>query len=80
MKQLREHFGGDAFDTVIPDLSTYEQAVTDRIPVNLHSPHSHASIIAREFFAELERRTERLRRVRDVGGVRSIRQPVESVA
>ena len=80
LKQLREHFGDDAFDTVIPDLSTYEQAVTDRIPVNLHSPHSHASIIAREFFAELERRTERLRTVRDVSGVRSVRQPITSVA
>ena len=80
LKQLREHFGDDAFDTVIPDLSTYEQAVTDRIPVNLHSPHSHASVIAREFFAELERRTERFRRVGDVSGDCSVRQRVESDA
>ncbi len=50
LKQLREHFGEDAFETFIPDLSTFEQAVTDRIPVNLHSPSSHASHVAREFF------------------------------
>ncbi len=80
LKQLQEHFGSDAFETVNPDLSTYEQAVTDRIPVNLHSPRSHASHVAREFFAELERRAEKLRAVRNVRRVGGIREPVESVA
>ncbi len=80
LKQLRQHFGETAFDTVIPDLATYEQAVTDRIPVNLHSPHSHASAVAREFFAELERRAEKLRSLRDERRSASVRQPVESLA
>ena len=80
LKQLRQHFGDTAFDTVIPDLATYEQAVTDRIPVNLHSPHSHASAVAREFFAELERRAERLRSLRDVSRRLSVQERVESVA
>lgn len=80
LEQFQEHFGSDAFDTVIPDLSTYEQAVTDRIPVNLHSPHSHASIIARAFFAELEHRAERLRTVRDDRSFSRVREPLESVA
>ena len=80
LKQLKEHFGDNAFETVIPDLATYEQAVTDRIPVNLHSPHSHASAVAREFFAELERRAERFRSVRNVSRRSSLQKPVESVA
>ncbi len=80
LKQLQERFGSDAFETVIPDLSTYEQAVTDRIPVNLHSPHSHASHVAREFFVELERRAERLRAVRDDRRRGRVREPVGSVA
>ena len=80
LKQLKQHFGHDAFETVIPDLATYEQAVTDRIPVNLHSPHSHASAVAREFFAELERRAEKLRRVRDVSRRNGVQEPVESLA
>ncbi len=80
LKQLREHFGEDAFETFIPDLSTFEQAVTDRIPVNLHSPRSHASHVAREFFAEIERRAERLRTVRDVRRLGGVREPVGAVA
>ena len=35
LKQLRSHFGGLAFDTVIPDLARFEQSVTDRIPITL---------------------------------------------
>src|SRR5262249_54528974 len=80
LMQLRKHFGEDAFETFIPDLSTYEQAVTDRIPVNLHSPASHASDVAREFFAEIERRAERLRKVRDDRCLSSVRKSVGTVA
>lgn len=80
LRQLQEHFGSDAFETVIPDLSTYEQAVTDRIPVNLHSPRSYASHVAREFFAEIERRAERLRTVRDDRRLGRIREPIRAVA
>ncbi len=49
-------FGDDAFETVIPDLSQFEQAVNDRVPITLHSPTSYASSIARSFFDELEAR------------------------
>lgn len=90
LRQLRDHFGRDAFDTFIPDLATFEQFVTDRIPVNLHSPTSHASHVAREFFAEITRRTERLRNecvrseklhgVRDDRRVDRLRKPISPVA
>ena len=56
LDELREHFGDDAFETVIPDLSQFEQAVNDRVPITLHSPTSYASSIARSFFDELETR------------------------
>ncbi|MEP3479745.1 MAG: ParA family protein [Fuerstiella sp.] len=59
LAELREHFGADAFDTVIPDLSPFEQSVNDRIPIVLHSPKSHAATIARNFFSEVEARTQR---------------------
>lgn len=59
--ELRRHFGADAFETVIADLAAFEQSVTDRIPIVLHSPSSHASTIARQFFDELEARVQKLR-------------------
>ncbi|MGE3806603.1 MAG: ParA family protein [Gemmataceae bacterium] len=64
LRQLRAHFGDLAFDTVIPDLAKFEQSVTDRIPITLHSPRSRAADIARQFFAEVERRTQGFGRVR----------------
>ncbi len=62
LRQLRAHFGELAFDTVIPDLAKFEQSVTDRLPITLHSPRSPAADLARQFFAEVERRTQRLGR------------------
>lgn len=69
LQQLRGHFGDEAFDTVIPDLASFEKSVTDRIPLTLHSPSSHASHIARQFFAEVEERCQ---------GFESLGQPVGS--
>ena len=59
LRELRLHFGNEAFETVIPDLAPFEQSVTDRIPIVLHSPKSHAATIARNFFDELETRTQK---------------------
>jgi chromosome partitioning protein len=78
--RLRERFGDDAFETAIPDLSLFEQAVTDRLPVVLHSPTSHAARIARQFFDEVESRAERLASVGDASGRRGVREPVVAVA
>lgn len=61
LDQLREFFGDEAFDTAIPDLAPFEKSVNDRIPIVLHSPTSHAASIARQFFDEIETRTQRLR-------------------
>lgn len=80
LTELRRHFGDDAFDTVISDLAAFEQSVTDRIPIVLHSPSSHASVIARRFFDELEARIERFRRLRDPGSSRSVSEHVDAVA
>lgn len=63
LKQLRQHFGDQAFDTVIPDLAQFEKSVTDRIPITLHAAASEEAGIARCFFDELCLRAER-----DVGG------------
>ena len=59
LKQLRQHFGDLAFDTVIPDLAQFEKSVTDRIPITLHARGSAAAGIARRFFDEVEARIER---------------------
>jgi len=75
LAELRRHFGDDAFQTVIPDLAAFEKAVTDRIPLTLHSPTSHAAGIAREFFDEVEIRTQRLTRSRRSVGQRCVRKP-----
>jgi chromosome partitioning protein len=64
LAELRRQFGPQAFETVVPDLAAYEKAVTDRIPITLHSPRSHASTIARNLFDELEAHCERLARQR----------------
>lgn len=75
LDQLRQHFGDDAFHTVIPDLAAFEKSVTDRIPITLHSPSSHAATIARQFFDEFAERSQRLARVGKTHGRRSLRQP-----
>lgn len=76
LERLKERFGADAFETIIPDLASFEQSVTDRMPVVLHSPKSHAACIAREFFRELESRAERLTGLRQPSSGRRVRQPV----
>lgn len=80
LEQLREHFGPDAFDTVVADLAPFEQSVTDRIPIVLHSPSSHASSIARNFFDELEARIEKLQPVCTTGRSISVPEPVDTIA
>lgn len=60
LQQLRQHFGAHAFDTVIPDLAQFEKSVTDRIPITSHASASEEAGIARQFFAEVEDRIERL--------------------
>ena len=59
LAELREHFGSDAFETVIPDLAPFEQSVNDCLPIVIHSPTSHAANIARDFFAEVQQRSQR---------------------
>jgi len=68
---MREHFGKMVFDTTIDDLSAFERAVTDAIPITRHSPQSSAARIARRFFDEALRRITEAVQVRD-GGVRKI--------
>jgi len=80
LQELRRHFGTDAFETVIADLAAFEQSVTDRIPIVLHSPSSHASSIARQFFDELEARIKRLRRGRSTSRRISVSDSVDTVA
>lgn len=70
LKQLRRHFGALAFDTIIPDLAQFERSVTDRIPITLYAKRSEEAGIARQLFAEVERRIERHR-----GGGRAGRRP-----
>lgn len=67
LSQLRRYYGDDAFETVIPDSAKFEQSVNERIPITFHSPSSHASSIARQLFAELEERCERLECSRNPG-------------
>lgn len=62
LASLRKHYGPLAFDTVVPDLAAFERAVTDRIPITLHSPASRAAGIARKLFDEIEARLEKQRR------------------
>jgi chromosome partitioning protein len=59
LNQIRETFGDDAFQTVIPDSAQFERSVDDAIPTTLHSPSSNASRIARSFFDEFESRIRR---------------------
>jgi chromosome partitioning protein len=72
LSELQRHFGPDAFETVIADLAAFEKSVTDRIPIVLHSPSSHASSLARGFFDELEARIQRLRSGSPAGGSRCL--------
>ena len=55
-EELHRHFGDKAFDTAVPDLAGYEQAVTHAIPPNLRRPTSREAVIARRLFEEVEKR------------------------
>jgi chromosome partitioning protein len=66
-KKLRQHFGRLAFDTIIPDLARFEQSVTERVPITLHSKGSIEAGIARRLYAEVQRRISRSRRTRAGG-------------
>jgi chromosome partitioning protein len=74
LTQLRQHFGPLAFDTVIPDLARFEQSVTDRIPITIHSPRSEEAEIARALFREVERRIKVLRTVGDFRSRKDLRR------
>ena len=56
LRQIREAFGHDTFETVIPDSAQFERSVDNALPITLHSPSSHASHFARRLFDELESR------------------------
>ena len=56
LAQIRQAFGEQAFETVIPDLAQFERSVDEGIPITLHSPHCHAADIARQFFDEFAAR------------------------
>lgn len=80
LEQLHDHFGDLAFDTVIPDLARFEKAVTDAVPITLHSPSSEETSIAHQFFDEVQTRIQRLHRSRTAGRKAHIRIEPESVA
>jgi len=64
LERLRKHFGEDVFPEPVPDLAYYEQSVCDRLPIVLHRPRSKAAEIVRRLVDEIDRRIERLARVR----------------
>jgi chromosome partitioning protein len=61
LAKLREHFGIQAFDTVIPDLARFEQSVAINRPITFYAPASPEAAIARSLYAEIQRRISRLR-------------------
>jgi chromosome partitioning protein len=69
LRQIRQTFGQDAFETVIPDSAQFERSVDNAIPITLHSPSSHASRIARRLFDELESRIGSSRTQEEHAGV-----------
>ncbi len=56
-QQMRAHFGKLVFDTVLPDLATFERAVTDAVPITEHARRSRAAAIARSLFDEVCQRS-----------------------
>lgn len=74
LAELRRQFGERVFDTTIPDLSSFEQSVVDRIPVTLRPKHRRAATIARGFFDEFERRVAAHRREHPVVRTADVRK------
>jgi chromosome partitioning protein len=70
LAQIRNIYGDEAFQTVIRDLAQFERSVDEGIPITLHSPHSHAADIARQFFDEFAARIAK--ELGGVGGLPSI--------
>jgi chromosome partitioning protein len=73
--KLREHFGKQAFDTMIPDLAGFEKSVTHGVPITLHAPSSLEAGFARRIFAEVERRIHRSQ-VRKTPGATRLASPL----
>lgn len=80
VRELREHFGAKAFDTVIPDLASFEQSVIERIPVTLRPRYRRAAGIAREFFDEVERRIAAAESSRQRGSATDVSKPALAAA
>ena len=75
LAQIRQAFGREVFDTVIPDLSPFERSVDEGIPITLHSPRSHAADVARQLFDEFEARI-----AQEHGGGRRLGRPSRAPA
>jgi chromosome partitioning protein len=80
LRKLREHFGPLAFDTVIPDLASFEKSVSLGVPITLHAPASIEAGIARRLFAEIQRRISRSRRSRIKRSRVNVHQPLRAAA
>jgi chromosome partitioning protein len=80
LRELREHFGAKAFDTVVPDLASFEQSVIERIPVTLRPKHRRAAGIARDFFDEVERRIAALQPRGGTSRTKDVQQPAVTAA
>lgn len=80
LKELRQHFGDRAFDTMIPDLASFESSVVERIPVTLRGRYHRAAGIARAFFDEVERRIARLQPGGGSGRTHDVSKPALATA
>ena len=80
LAKLREHFGRLAFDTVIPDKAGFEKSVTHNVPISLHAPASSEAAVARELFAEVERRIRKARRIGPQQSGSDVRLPRAALA
>ena len=80
LRELRTQFGDKAFDTVIPDLASFEQSVIERIPVTVRPRHHRAAGIARAFLAEVEQRIARSQPGRRAGRAPDVQQPAIAAA
>jgi chromosome partitioning protein len=55
-RQIRETFGGDVFETRIPQAVAFKEAIAHRRPVSTFAPKSVAAESMRTFATELEAR------------------------
>jgi len=80
LAKLREHFGKQAFDTVIPDLAGFEKSVTHGVPITLYKPASMEAGYARRLFAEVQRRIHRSHLQERLAPVARLRVPLPARA